>query len=167
MNEVEVTQKRIPILEWVIIIFLLAVIVGIGVKFIVLGSTAESLGADERTQVILHDDERQAVLHEMRTLLEVTQQIIEGLSGNNMEQVSSAATLAGMQATTTMDVTLKAKLPLEFKQLGFATHQAFDDIAEMADEGKPVNEIQMKLAKTMHNCLSCHAMYQIPSFNKF
>ena len=71
-----------------------------------------------------------------------------------------------MQATSTMDVRLKAKLPLAFKQLGFATHQAFDDIATMARERVEPRAIQKKLAETMNNCIVCHATFQIPMQRK-
>jgi len=148
---------------WVIIILLLIALVGAGLKFMVLGSTAVGEGEDDRVQVLLDAGERQAVLHEMRMLLEATQQIIEGLADNDMKQVADAGGSVGMQSTSTMDVRLKAKLPIAFKKLGFATHQAFDEIAAMAGQGQPANNIQRKLAESMNNCLSCHASYQIPS----
>ncbi|MDX8395708.1 MAG: hypothetical protein R8K22_04760 [Mariprofundaceae bacterium] len=151
---------------WLAIILLLVVIGAGAVKFIVLGSTTNGEGEDDRIQVMLNEGERQAVLLEMRTLLEATQQIVEGLANNDLKQVEDAGISVGMQATSTMDVTLKAKLPLDFKKLGFATHQAFDDIAAMANQGQSGSAIQKKLAETMNNCLSCHASYQIPSFNQ-
>ena len=146
--------------HWIAIALLLAVIAGIGVKFLVLGSTAG--GADGRTAVLLREDERQLVLEEMRGLLEATQQILEGLSDGDMKQVEQAASGAGMAATGTMDMTLKAKLPMGFKKLGFATHTAFDDIAGMAGNGRDTGAIQKKLAETMNNCIACHAGFQIP-----
>jgi hypothetical protein len=76
--------------------------------------------------------------------------------------VEAAATPIGSAAIATVDFSLKAKLPAEFKKLGFGTHYAFDDIAKMADEGQPSKKIQLKLAETMNNCIACHAMYQLP-----
>jgi len=145
---------------WAIIIALLSVIIAFAVKFIVLGST--DTATDGRTQVLLTTSERAQVLGEMRHLLESTQQIVEGLSENNMDKVREAASAVGMQATSTMDVTLKAKLPMDFKQLGFATHQAFDDIAAMADKKLAVQTIQAKLAATMNQCVACHSSFQLP-----
>ncbi|MDX8410487.1 MAG: hypothetical protein R8K46_01245 [Mariprofundaceae bacterium] len=152
--------------HWIAIMLLLAAVAGIGIKFAILGNTGDPDGADDRTQVLLNAGERQAVLFEMRSLLKATQQIIDSLADNNMKQIVDSASSVGMQATSTMDITLKARLPLEFKQLGFATHQAFDDIAAMASQGQPANEIQRKLAEAMNNCQACHASYQIPSINQ-
>ena len=98
----------------------------------------------------------------MRALLEASQQIVEALANSNLKAVATAATPAGSQAIITMDFRLKTKLPIDFKQLGFATHYAFDDIARMANEGKPAADIQRKLADTMQNCIACHASFQLP-----
>ena len=87
---------------------------------------------------------------------------MEGLSEQDLKKVVEAASKVGMQATSTMDVTLKAKLPLDFKKLGFATHQAFDDIANMAKNGQSVQAIQAKLARIMNQCVACHASFQLP-----
>ncbi|MDX8407329.1 MAG: hypothetical protein R8L58_02975 [Mariprofundaceae bacterium] len=146
------------------IVLLAAALAAIAVKFVVLGSTAPA--DDGRTGVLLESGERDLVLSEMRQLLAATQQISEGLADADMQQIVEAATAVGMQATSTMDVRLKARLPLAFKQLGFATHQAFDDIASMARERAEPRAIQKKLAQTMNNCLACHAAYQIPMQRK-
>jgi len=152
--------------HWLAIILLSTVIVVGLVKFIVVGDTSVSTTADERTIINLNASERQAVLMEMRTLLETTQQVVEGLANNDLKQVAESSQAVGMGAVSTMDVTLKAKLPLAFKKLGFATHQAFDDIATMANQGEEKSIIQRKLADTMNNCLACHSAYQIPSLHK-
>jgi len=145
---------------WTVIAVLLAIIVGFGFKFMVVGSTANT-GSD-RVQVLLDTQQRAQVLTEMRQLLASTQQIVEGLSENDAKKIAEAARQVGMQATTTMDVRLKAKLPLDFKKLGFATHQDFDDLANMAQTGKSMQSIQVKLASTMNQCVACHASYQLP-----
>jgi len=146
--------------HWIAIGVLLAVIAGIGVKFIVLGSTAS--GEDGRTAVVLNEGERRMVLAEMRGLLEATQLIVDGLANDDLKQVEQAALAVGSQAIGTMDFALKAKLPMDFKQLGFATHYAFDDIAEMARNGLAPAAIQAKLADAMGNCIACHEAFQIP-----
>ena len=146
--------------HWIIIGLLLAVIAGIGIKVIVLGSTAE--GDDGRTAVILTQSERQAVLGEMRMLLEASQSIVEALANDDLVTVEETARPLGASAIATVDFSLRAKLPLEFKKLGFGTHYAMDDIADMAHDKKPAKAIQLKLAETMNNCIACHAMYQLP-----
>jgi len=146
--------------HWIAIGLLSAILVAIGFKFVVLGSTAQA--DDGRTAVLLEPAERQAVLGEMRVLLETTQAIIEALAVEDMAAVDQAARGVGSVAIKTMDFTLRAKLPLEFKKLGFGTHYAFDEIADMAKAAKPVKAIQQKLAATMNNCIACHATYQLP-----
>ena len=147
--------------HWIAIGILLAALTAIGVKVVVLGSTAE--GNDGRTEVLLDDGERLMVLAEMRGLLEATQQIVDGLAKDDLRQIEQAALPVGSQAMGTMDFALKAKLPIGFKQLGFSTHYAFDDIAAMARDGAPHAAIQEKLADTMSKCIACHSAFQIPS----
>ena len=146
--------------HWIAIGVLTLILLGIGVKFIVIGSTGKS--DDGRTAVLLEPAERQAVLGEMRALLETTQAVIEALAKDDLATVDKVARSVGSSAVKTMDFTLRAKLPLEFKKLGFSTHNAFDEIADMAKAGKPAKEIQAKVATTMNNCIACHATYQLP-----
>ena len=155
-------KKTTP--HWIAIGILLAVIAGIGTKVIVLGNTEK--GDDGRTAVILTSSERQAVLGEMRMLLEASQAMVEALANNDLETVENTARPLGASAIATVDFALRAKLPIEFKKLGFGTHYAMDDIADMAKENKPAKAIQMKLAETMNNCIACHAMYQLPEIKE-
>jgi len=148
---------------WGIIIILLVIIVMMALKFVILGNTSKGTSVDERTQIELNAEERYAVLFEMRSMLEATQQIIAGLADKDMQQVAQASTAVGMQATSTMDLRLMVKLPLPFKKMGMETHQSFDEIAAMAKQGSSTELMQRKLADTMNNCIACHASYQIPS----
>lgn len=150
--------------HWIAIGLLGAIIVAIGVKFVVLGSTEK--GDDGRTAIILTGAERQAVLAEMRDLLIANQQIVEALANNDMQAIIEAVKPVGSAAIGTVDFQLRAKLPLEFKKLGFGTHYAFDNVAKMAEEKRPAREIQLALAETMNNCIACHASYQLPEAAK-
>lgn len=152
-------MKTLP--HWIAIGVLLSVIAAVGVKIIVLGSTAT--GKDGRIAVLLDEGERQLVLDEMQLLLAAIQQIVEGLANNDLKQVASAARRMGRQAKDTVDFNLRAKLPLAFKKLGFATHDDFDLIAQMAESGDQPRAIQLQLTQTMNNCITCHASFQIPS----
>ena len=145
--------------HWIAIGILLTIIAAIGVKVIVLGSTTE--GDDGRTAIVLEQGEKDAILGEMRMLLEATQTTMEGLANNDLAAVADAAEPLGSKAIATVDFALRAKLPLEFKKLGFGTHYAFDDIAKMAKAGKPAKEIQLKYVDLMNNCVACHATYQL------
>jgi len=56
---------------------------------------------------------------------------------------------------------LIAKLPLEFKQLGFATHADFDQIAQDAiDLGDPKHTLD-QLGSTLGRCVACHSTYRL------
>jgi len=131
--------------HWIAIGLLSALLLAGVVKVVVLGSTGEK-AADGRTAL----------------LLESTQSIVEALANDDLTAVEAAARPIGSAAIATVDFSLRAKLPLDFKKLGFGTHYAFDDIANMANEKQPAKAIQMKLAETMNNCLACHAAYYLP-----
>jgi len=146
--------------HWIAITILSLLLVAIGIKFVVLGNTEKA--DDGRTAVILEPVERQAVLGEMRTLLETIQTIVEALANEDLVAVEESARAVGKAAIQTVDFRLRAKLPLDFKKLGFGTHYAFDDIADMAKAKAPVKQIQLKLAETMNNCIACHASFQLP-----
>ncbi len=146
--------------HWIAIGLLSAILFAIGFKFIVLGSTTKA--NDGRVAVLLEPGERQAVLGEMRVLLESVQGIVDALARNDLKTVEVTARKVGKSAISTMDFRLRAKLPLDFKKLGFGTHYAFDEIADMAATDKPARDIQRKLADTMNNCIACHASFQLP-----
>lgn len=146
--------------HWIAIGLLALLLLGIVFKFVVLGSTEK--GDDGRTAVMLEPAERQSVLKEMRLLLEASQAVVAALAEDDLAAVEAAARPVGKAAVATVDFRLRAKLPLAFKQLGFGTHYAFDDIADMAQKREPAKRIQKKLAETMNNCIACHASYQLP-----
>jgi hypothetical protein len=58
---------------------------------------------------------------------------------------------------------LRAKLPLEFRQLGSSVHREFDQIALDADGLKDVSYSLNQLSATLQKCVACHATYQIRS----
>ncbi len=147
--------------HWIAIVLLGGALIAIGVKFVILGTTAPGSAEDPRMAVVLTKTERAMVLGEMRTLLATTQTLIEALNENDLKRAENAARKVGKAAVSTMDFRLRAKLPLEFKRLGFGTHDAFDDIADMAAAGKPPAEIQRRLAEAMNNCIACHASYRL------
>jgi len=146
--------------HWIAIAILVTLLAAGAFKVIVQGNTEQV--EDGRTAVMLEPAERQAVLGEMRMLLETTQSIVEALATNDLAAVEAAARPVGSAAIATVDFSLRAKLPLGFKKLGFGTHYAFDDIANMAKEGQPAKAIQLKLTETMNNCIACHASFQLP-----
>jgi hypothetical protein len=138
---------------------LAAVIAGLAYKFIVTGSTEKS--ADGRMAVLLAPAERDLVLAEMRGFVAGLQQVSAALARDDMQAVASAAKGLGMGMSHEVPPALIAKLPLEFKRLGFATHADFDQIAQDAtDLGDPKHTLE-QLGGTLGRCVACHSTYRL------
>lgn len=125
---------------------------------------------DRREILPLNQMQRESVLAEMRGLLIASQGVIEGLALDDMQMVQDAANAASMKANGTVENKQNMKrlrmgqvLPPEFRQMGQGTHMAFSEIAQMAADGKPAKDIQLKLVDTMNTCVACHSAYQIPN----
>jgi hypothetical protein len=139
---------------------LLVVALGVGgYKFMVVGNVKAY--ADGRSSVLLLPNERNKVLGEMRGLLEGVQAITAAAVAGDMETVAQTASSLGMAAAEAESPAMIGKLPLEFKKLGFATHQAFDDLADFASSGAEPMEVLGVLSDVMLNCTACHAGYRI------
>ena len=87
---------------------------------------------DQRAPIRLKAQEKAQIHAEMRMFLSVTQKIVAGVAANDMMAVAAAAHEAGMASAGDMPDSVRVKLPLPFKQLGHATHMAFDDLARDA-----------------------------------
>ncbi len=144
---------------WLAIVSLSLALTG-ALSIIFSGQTSKA--DDGRTSIHLSSEERKMVLSEMRRLLEASQLIVQGLADQDLSSIEKAASAVGSKAITTVDLKLAPKLPPEFRQLGFGTHKAFDEIAQLARDKQSPDMIQRKLATTMNNCVSCHTAYQIP-----
>ncbi len=143
----------------VVVVLLLAVIVAGVWKFLVQGSTLAS--SDGRLAIQLADGERNLVLGEMRAFLASVQQITQGVAENNMQRVVEYARKAGRAAQGEVPGSLIGKLPLEFKKLGFDTHDKFDQLALNAESLGDAGQVSTQLAELMQNCVGCHAVYRI------
>jgi hypothetical protein len=143
----------------IVVLLLLAGNIGLIYKFILSGSTTEV--TDQRTAILLEDGERELVLMEMRTFLSATQRITQGVAAKDMKAVAAAARSVGQAAAQAVPGSLMGKLPVEFKKLGFATHDSFDQLAMDAEDlGDPAHALE-QLSALLNNCVSCHAAYQI------
>ncbi|HBI83507.1 MAG TPA: hypothetical protein DDY24_07245 [Alcaligenaceae bacterium] len=144
---------KIAILLWVVTI--------LGAVFFIVrgGSVDKQIGV--RTSITLDHGERELVLDEMRTMLQSTQKIVQGLANDDMLQVSSAGKAAGMGAAVDLDPRFLSKLPLEFKTLGFSMHADMDSIAKAAEQGASAQEISKMLANTLAKCVACHSAWQL------
>lgn len=143
----------------VIIVLLVFIIAGGAYKFLVTGSTTQS--TDDRTSILLTPGERDLVLLEMRTFLISVQAITQGVTENDMVRVADAARAVGKSAQVEVPGTLIGKLPLEFKKLGFDTHEKFDLLAINARDQGDAQQVLVQLAELMQNCVACHAAYRL------
>lgn len=116
---------------------------------------------DGRAILQLNPDERAMILEEMRLLLDGVQQITGALGRQDMPAAAAAARSMGQTLAHEVPPALRAKLPMEFRQLGASVHRDFDQIALDADTMKDVGTTLNQLSATLQKCVSCHATYQI------
>jgi hypothetical protein len=143
-----------------VIAVLLLVIAALAWKFIVAGSTREG-GADERTVVVLAQDERALMLREMRGFVAGLQQVTDGLARDDMQAVAAASGAMGTAKAHDAPLAMLAKLPFEFKTLAFGVHRGFDTIAHDAANGGTAKHALGQLAAVLQQCAECHKRYQV------
>lgn len=144
---------------WTIIGLLLLTIVGLVLKFVVLGRTGTA--SDGRVTILLEPSERAVVLNEMRQFLAGIQGMIEAADRGDAAAMAKIARPLGMAAAHNVPAGLAAKLPLEFKKLGHSVHGDFDRIAMDVEAMNDPRLSLKQLGETMKKCVACHATYQI------
>ena len=139
---------------------LLVLVLGwLGYKLVIVGETQPA--ADGRTAILLSPGERDLVLAEMRAFLQAVQGIAQAVSEGDPGAAAADARAVGAAAAAGVPVSLMAKLPLGFKQLGLATHGAFDQLALDAEQLGDLGHTQSQLAALLGNCVGCHAAFRI------
>lgn len=128
----------------------------VGFKFVT-GTTVTA--TDGRDAIVMTAGERNLVLGEMRGLLNAVQEVIAAVNAGDMEAVKESALLVGMADAGNAPQELILKLPLDFKQLGFSTHEGFDKIALAAEIGPEA--VLESLEENMVKCIACHEAYRI------
>ena len=124
---------------------------------------AHASGDDRRVMLELTPGERAMILEEMRMFLDGVQKMTGALGKQDMPGAAGAARGMGQKMVHEVPPELRAKLPLEFRQLGLSVHRDFDQIALDADSLKDVSFSLNQLSATLQKCVSCHATYQIRS----
>lgn len=130
--------------------------------FFYFGSTSRSL--DNRTAIHLTPAERQLVLTEMRALLTAVNGMLNGLANKDYEGAAKAADAVGMGLVASLEhqeKTILLKLPVEFKKLGFGTHEKFDEIAAKIRKKQEIHTLLKEMDELTRNCVVCHASYKI------
>jgi hypothetical protein len=135
---------------------------GVLVFFFVKGNT--EISKDGRTAIRLTEEERMLVLSEMRGLLTSVNGILGGLAEKDFERAAQAASNSGMGLVKSLENEEKKillKLPLEFKRLGFGTHEQFDKISIQIREKQEIRILLEGMDDLTKKCVACHAAYKI------
>lgn len=115
----------------------------------------------QRQAIILTPEEAAHIRMEMQLFLAGVRMIVAGAAANDLTLVAGAARELGMAATHAVPAGLRGKLPLEFKQLGHATHTGFDDLARDSESLGDAQHALRQLAEVMSNCTACHATFRL------
>lgn len=116
---------------------------------------------DTRVVLKLTPGERIMILEEMQLFLDGVQKMTGALGKQDMQAIADAARGMGQIMVHEVPPALRAKLPLEFRQLGSSVHRDFDQIALDAETLKDVSYTLNQLSATLKKCVSCHTLYQI------
>ena len=116
---------------------------------------------DTRTVLQLSPDERAVLLQEMHLFLDGVRKMTAALAQQDLAAAAAAARPLGMKMGQTMPQALRAKLPLEFRQLAGPLHADFDQMALDAESMKDVSYTLTQLSATLQKCAGCHAAFQI------
>lgn len=127
-----------------------------------MGKPMPDNATDSRQIIPLTEAERSAVAAEMRQMLASIQGITDGLSRDDMQTVSEAASKSGMAMMQGLPAQIRMKFPAAFSQMGMASHQAFDRIARETKTNKDPAPVLRQLSMAMQNCVACHAVYRFP-----
>jgi hypothetical protein len=153
-------MNRIHAIYAAIIAVLVFALAALTYQFLIAGKTTTVAG-DARIAIVLEPAERGLILAEMRGFLGAIQVMTEALARADLKPAAAAARAMGMQATHDVPATLAAKLPLEFKQLGFSVHQDFDRLAVDAEAFGDGPLALQQLGQILAKCVACHGAYQL------
>lgn len=116
--------------------------------------------ADTRETIVLTAGERAQLLAGMRAYLESIQEIVDDLANNKTAQTAQPARRAGTKMLVDVSPTLAVKVPMGFMTMSLATHQQFDQLADLASKPGSRGEVLALLSTIMANCTTCHASYR-------
>lgn len=116
---------------------------------------------DARQRVELTRTQREKVLAEMRQFLESVNSIMQGIASDDLDLIERSARTGGTTLSMETDPALRSRLPESFVAMGLGTHQAFDNLAIAASEGKTSEHALNRLAEITGRCVGCHASYKM------
>ncbi|MFZ5574612.1 MAG: hypothetical protein ACOY5S_05325 [Pseudomonadota bacterium] len=116
---------------------------------------------DHRAVLTLTPAERGILLEEMHAFLAGVQKLTDALGRQDYPAAAQAARVLGPGMAHAVPAAMRAKLPLEFRQLGASTHADFAQIAMDAESLGDASHSLGQLASTLQKCVACHTTYQV------
>ena len=120
-----------------------------------------TIATDGRQAIVLEPHQRDLVLAEMRTFVDSLRDITLALGTDDSAMFQKAALRVGLKAQEGVPLDMMKALPLAFKKLGMDTHQKFDDLAALSQQGADKEELLTELSQILNNCVACHSAYQL------
>jgi hypothetical protein len=136
----------------------LAAAAGLAAAVLAGGATAQT--PDTRQRLALPAPARDAVLAEMRRMLESVNRVLAAVAAGNLRAAEVAARASGMAMAADVDPTVMRALPAGFRELGMQTHRGFDALADRLKAGGTVGDAVGDLARVTSLCVACHAAYR-------
>jgi hypothetical protein len=125
-----------------------------------MGQSSPQKVEDGRQVIPLTEAETAVVMAEMRQMLASIQGIVDGLARQDRQAVVAAASKSGMGMMRGVSPQIRMKFPPTFRQMGMASHAAFDRIAAETESVKDPAPVLNLLSEGMQNCIACHATYR-------
>ena len=159
-------QKNINMLtmqrKYLLILSLLSLLLNAGLLYVFFYRGDKAVvSPDGRTEIKMPEENRAFVMKEMRGFLESVQQINEGIAKNDPKIIAKVGNQSGTCKVNQVPQGMIRSLPFEFKQMGFQTHELFDEMAKMAKENYNRQQTQEKLNQLLNNCVACHKTFKI------
>lgn len=116
---------------------------------------------DARETIVLPEQARRTVLHEMRQMLEALHGVLAASAEMDRERMAEEALSGGTRIAVDTDPAVAQRLPEEFIRLGTGTHRGFDDLAEAIRAGASRDSVLARLGTLTSKCVACHASYRV------
>lgn len=116
---------------------------------------------DAREAIVLPARAREAVLGEMRQMLEALDGVLQHAGPMDRAAIAEAARSGGTRIALDTDPAMERRLPGAFARLGASTHEDFDALADAVEAGAGRDTILARLSGLTSKCVSCHASYRI------
>lgn len=116
---------------------------------------------DSRTAIPMPEDAREAILTEMRQMMEALNGVLLAASREDRDAMAAAARSGGSAIAVDTDPQVAEALPGEFVRLGSGTHREFDALAEAIEAGIDTDSVVARLGSLTAKCVACHASYRV------